>query len=290
MRRNLKGGNKAMEEQTGTSQASTEMPWLLFKIEDQVFAIDTRNVTSIFQITEKVTPVSDYPEEFRGIMVLRGEAIPMMELRKRLRLPTIQEEYESFSTMIDQRKQDHVHWVDELIRCMDNGDQFKLATDPHKCAFGQWYDRHQTDNLAVAFHMKKIDAPHQALHQTAVDAMKCSRQCDSCQRDTCLKTALDKASKEYMPQVVSLLDEAKEIYKGHFHEMCIVLSGEKGSMGLIVDDVLAVERLKMVGDGKELTGMYQSKLTPGVAYSQTVQGEILVMDEDVLMASVPSHT
>jgi chemoreceptor zinc-binding protein len=42
--------------------------------------------------------------------------------------------------MIDERKNDHIHWVNEFERSIKNDEQINLNTDPHECAFGKWYD------------------------------------------------------------------------------------------------------------------------------------------------------
>ncbi len=70
----------------------------------------------------------------------------MMDLRITFGLKPIVEECKDFEQMIDARKQDHIHWVNELERYIKEGGSFTLAKDSHQCAFGKWYDNFTTDN------------------------------------------------------------------------------------------------------------------------------------------------
>ena len=83
-----------------------------------------------------------------------------------------------FEQMIDDRKQDHINWVNELERYMVEGGSFKLARDPHQCALGKWYDHFTTDNMSVTNLLKKIEEPHENLHKAADEAENCKKDCE----------------------------------------------------------------------------------------------------------------
>jgi purine-binding chemotaxis protein CheW len=43
----------------------------------------------------------------------------------------------AFVAMLEQRKQDHKRWLDELAASVREARAFTLTTDPHACAFGR---------------------------------------------------------------------------------------------------------------------------------------------------------
>lgn len=220
--------------------------WLSLKLESQLYAIDSSYVESISVLEE---PVSVLPESSTikpGIIHSRGNVVPIINLRPALGLKTLDQEQDDFDAMLEQRKNDHILWVKEMERCLLEEDTFRLATDPHKCAFGKWYDTYQTNNHSIAFHLNKIDEPHKKLHETAHLAFECPRQCDDCEREKCLRDQLKQDAHTYKDIVVKLLDETKKIFRENTKTMCVTVRDQQGSLlGLLVDEVLSVETITM---------------------------------------------
>lgn len=76
---------------------------------------------------------------------------------------------------IVQREVDHLNWTIELNELLNNEavNELTVETDPHKCAFGQWYyseARVEAEQLVPALRplLAKIEDPHNRLHQSAV--------------------------------------------------------------------------------------------------------------------------
>ena len=56
--------------------------YLLFKLGNEVYGINIMTVTDIIEL-QKITEVPDMPEYIRGVINLRGQVIPVMDLRLR---------------------------------------------------------------------------------------------------------------------------------------------------------------------------------------------------------------
>ena len=264
----------------------SEMPALLFKVKNQLFALDTTYVSTIFElVSEEVTPVPELPSHIKGIIHLRGEIIPLLEMRKILHMESSEEAYRDFAEMIDHRKADHIHWVNELKRCAHNHEKFELATDPHECKFGKWYDSYSSEYNSVMFYLRKIDAPHQALHKAAEDVLKCQQKCDECEQKECLKKVFDKAENLYMKEVLHLLDGIKEVFSTQFKNMCIVLSDDTHKIGIIVDEILSVEHIEFLDTGHGLNQLFQTDLVTDIARSNSMEGNFLVLNPQNLFSS-----
>lgn len=273
------------------TEKQEEMPWLTFRLMNQIYAVFCKRVSSIQMLTEHPIQVPEYPEYVRGVLNIRGVVTPMVDLRRFFQMPSIDSEYREVADMLEQRQEDHVHWMNELERSIKQNTPFKLATDPHKCAFGKWYDAFMEDDtneeaqVHLRFHLRKISDPHKALHDTAGQVLKCNQDCDHCGRNECLKTALDKARQQYVPQVLELLDQAKEIFRAGFREMCIVLQEGDRGIGLIVDEVLSVEELEQLGEEEDSFSL-PNQLISGMAKSASLSQRILLLDDDSLFGTV----
>lgn len=257
-------------------------PSIVFKLQHGLYAINSKRVSSIMQLP-KYESLPDTPPYITGVFSYAKQAVPLLDLRIVLSMPTLQEEYQEFVSMLEQRKRDHIHWVDELERSTLENREFTLATDPHKCAFGKWYDNYRSDNNTINFHLRKIDEPHKALHKAAFEVENCSGACNTCVRTECLKNVFERVKEVEMPAILDLLEEAKEVFRDAYREMVLVLQDEELgiSAGIMVDEVLSVESLTEVSDKDPR--LANGSCVKGVKKSQTLPGLILEISEEKIL-------
>ena len=219
-------------------------PYIIFKIVNSSYCMNSRFISSIIQLPH-YDKVPAAPANVTGMFKHRNQVIQMLDLRTTFGFKSMAEECSEFTTMIEARKQDHITWVQELERTIQNGEPFQLARDPHQCALGRWYDNFMTSNNSVNFHLQKIEEPHKRLHQAAEEAEQCKKDVADCQREECLKNILRKVKEEFAPAIIGLLDETKEIFRSNiYREMVLLLDGKK--WGIVVDEITGVEELDII--------------------------------------------
>lgn len=256
-------------------------PYIVFKLAEDTYCISSRYISTLLQMPE-FSKIPAVPANVMGMFQYRNSAIQLLDLRTTLGMKSTVQEYETFSTMIDARKQDHIRWVQELERASIKGDPFTLGKNPHECAFGKWYDNFHTDNHAVALHLNKIDKPHRELHAAADEVERCQQNCESCGRGECLKDILKRVKEENMPKILELLDETKEVFREMvYREMVLLLDGTK--WGIVVDEVVAVDDLEVI-EWKEQKAMQDSSAyyIGNVRQSDKVEGIIFEVNVDTL--------
>lgn len=250
--------------------------FVVFKVNKGLFCIASKYISTIMPLPDYQT-LADTKTCITGVFMHRNSVIEMYDLRCAFHLPTLNQEYEDFSRMLDKRKKDHIDWVRELERTLETGEKFTLATDPHQCAFGKWYDQYPFGDNEASRHLKKIEEPHRRLHQAADETGKCAKNCDSCVREECLKSILKRIEEEAMPQILQLLDETKEIFRSTvYHEMMLLLEGT--GLGIVVDEVLSVEELDDMGGQIALCAFHTPSLIVGVKKSAKWPELILELD------------
>lgn len=62
--------------------------YLIFKIGKESYGIEIKHVTEIIGM-QGITPVPELPEHIKGIINLRGQIIPVMDVRTRFKMPQI---------------------------------------------------------------------------------------------------------------------------------------------------------------------------------------------------------
>ncbi len=79
--------------------------YLTFRIGKEIYGIEIAHVTEIVGI-QKITEVPDMPDYVKGVINLRGQVIPLMDVRLRFRMA--QEEYNERTCVIVARIEDTV--------------------------------------------------------------------------------------------------------------------------------------------------------------------------------------
>ena len=89
-------------------------------------------------------------------------------------------------TELEHKYVQHLHWAQEVNKLLtdENTTKLNVQTDPHKCAFGQWYygeGRKHAETLAPELKelFDKIEEPHIHLHESAVKIDKVFYQTDA---------------------------------------------------------------------------------------------------------------
>ena len=207
---------------------------IVFRVKDVLFSVNGSDVLTIEQIPDKLLGIPHAPDYLRGSLKHLGEIFSVIDLRKFFEWTTIQQEYDEFVHMIDQRKQDHVNWVDALRRSHRHGETFGLARDCHQCALGRWRDGYRTNSPVIQRLLRELDGPHSELHTMADRVLGNPEEGDE---------LLQQIDGSLVPSVLTILETMKQDFRNReFREMLLLLSNE-ARVGLTVDEILGVEPL-----------------------------------------------
>ncbi len=264
-----------------------DLPWIIFKVSKNTYAVNSTNVLSITNLEDDITAVPNIQSYIRGLIDFRGNMIPLIDLKKTFKEESLEKIISDYSSMISARKQDHINWTNELDRCINNGEQFKLAVDPHECAFGKWYYNYKPENNVIAHHIKRIEEPHRLLHLAAAEYNNCNKDHANCDREECLKDVLERVKQEYMPEIIKILDNSINIYKNNLKELLIVVEYNGFKAGLIVDSVLSIEAIPTIfGQGNMNNEYYNTKLISNVGKTGKTQTTVLMLDIEAVLSKI----
>lgn len=262
-------------------------PYIVFKIADSFYCINSRYISTIVQMPH-YDKIPAAPPKVKGMFRHRDKVIQMLDLRAAFGFKTMPEECQEFEAMIDARKQDHINWVNELERTIKTGEPFKLSKDPHQCALGRWYDHFTTENSAVLFCLRKIEEPHQRLHHAAEDADNCEKCCDLNEIADCKDRVLRNVKDECMPAILNLLDEIKKIFSASiYREMVLLLDDTK--WGIVVDEIIGVQDLTVIGQRDQRRVVNQSSYILNVLEDQTRSSLIFELNINTLFKQLEEY-
>lgn len=221
-----------------SSAAADRMPWVIARVHKQLVAVHAAGVREL-SVQPEFTPVPRAPEWIRGVMNWRGKIIPCVDLRRRLALPDAMAEINELCGIMTARAADHLAWLEELARSVEERRPFGLTTDPHAYAFGRWYDNFRTDNLIVAGLLRKMDAPHKAIHATGVrvEQLKAEGKFDEAAR------LIDSHRNTTLQRLLDLFVGFETAVKDSYRPVAIVLETCGMLLALLADSIEAVETL-----------------------------------------------
>lgn len=264
-----------------------DLPWIIFKVSQNTYAVNSTNVLSITSLEDEITAVPNIQSYIRGLINFRGNMIPLLDLKKIFKEDSLEKIISEYSEMITARKHDHINWSNELDRCIKNGEQFGLAVDPHDCAFGKWYYSYKPENNVIAHHIRKIEEPHRLLHLAAAEYNNCNKDHANCNREECLKDVLERVKQEYMPEIIQILDSSITVLKNNLKELLIVVEYNGFKAGLIVDSVLSIEAIpSMYGQSNMNNEYYNTKLISSIGKTEKTQTTVLMLDIEGVLSKI----
>ncbi len=259
------------------------LPWLIFSLCNRVYAIHSKYVTSIIVPPDKITPVPEAPDIYRGIVEIRGDVYPILDMRKMFNYTALATECQEFIKMMDEREKDHIAWADELKRCVREDCDFTLTTDPHVCKFGHWYDEYKKNALNANFSLHKIEKPHEELHRTADLIAEARKMPESVEKHRRIEELLNLVTEEYVPEIIDIIDESKRRYSSFYRETMVLLSTGESNLAIMVDKVLAVDEVEIIEGKTNMHRILNSKFFMGVAHNKRVDDDILIIDEEMII-------
>jgi len=188
--------------------------------------------------------------------------------------------------MMNARKQDHINWVKEFIRCADTGEPFTLASDENKCALGRWYNQYHTSNGMIRHQLKKIESPHRLLHGTVARLEDCRNHYTGAEFEAKKEALKRELTSAYMPQVLSILEDSKEIFRSQRRSLLIVIDTGSFSFAMSVDEVLSVEELVDVASTDEIKNLKGSPYIKEIKKSPRIDGRLIFVISDGKLAEI----
>lgn len=253
-----------------------EMPWVTFQLMDQQYAFSSAHVKEMV-IMPEVVSLPKASSAVRGVINLRGGVIPLIDLRIKLGMSSLLMDVEDVSKSIKQREQDHIHWLNALEESVQGKSKFELTTDPHQCAFGQWYDHYQTEDRILAACLKKFDQPHKKIHGIANLVLEKEAQGDY---DEAMRL-IDQTRNSDLLVLQKLFGEFHSMMEDCLKEIAVVLEYQDRRMAVSVDRVETVEKLMVseIGEMPEIDVMVPDEFLLGIG--KRGKGEDLVQLLDI---------
>ncbi len=230
--------------------------YLVFTLRGQSYALSVDYVRELLaRKGRKIHAIPGANRIHTGVLRLRDQVLPVVDLRALFGWESLDEQNREFVETLDARERDHINWLNELEACARDGREFTLATDPHKCNFGRWYDGLMSDpqKLAELTHgdmalnrlLRAFDSPHKRIHAIAKEVLALAAEGRTDEAFAIIQKSRDRD----LADLRRLFAEARDA----IHPLLVVVEHDQQKVALQVDEiqrVVDVEQLKRV-EGQE---------------------------------------
>lgn len=222
-----------------TSMLDLSEPVVVARVEGTLLAIPSR-WTLDMTVCPPVSPLPMAPPGVRGVAIRRNRAVTLIDVRTRLGITSRADETAAIVDLLHAREADHVRWIETLIACIRDQQPFPLARDPHACAFGKWFDHYVPPTLTLTYQLAKFREPHERIHSLAAEAeaLAATRGVDDA------LSLLRVHQTSTLMHMRSLFAETRRLLTEDLRELAITHDTGSALIGLIVDDIESVERLR----------------------------------------------
>lgn len=253
-------------------EPNKNLPWIIFDLKHQLYAISTDMVTGISQIPA-ITSVAGAPAMFLGVCNVRGQVVPVLDLKALLKINDGAEETEKILTALSYKSGGVEDYLKELRRCVENKEKFAVDSN----YFGDNIDcRHFHEKSETAALINRI-------HELQKELEACGAG-SSVGKDAVARAEI------CGKQLVNAVNTTIEYISDTSKRMMICLSDDPSSMepcmAFTVDTVKSVDQLELVSDREGGKTLFMSSQIYGVAHNDKLKGEILVIDNGEIIKTV----
>jgi len=254
---------------------------MTFRSGDILFGIPITQVLTITGEQEILHCKAFAGKETLGISEYQGVPVAIVDLARTNNITSTNETKKEWVNLLKLREQDHIDWINALEDTLVNGTPFSKARDPHKCAFGEWYDNFKSDDQELSSVLAEFDAPHRKIHALA-DKLLDLKANDDIQ--ACL-TILSEERNTTLKYLLSLFERMRSQILSSIRTVYIYLTidGATPCVALCVDEITDVETVVESG----FTSMSTMALPTDQSSLQYLSGyQKLTSDNDCLLVDL----
>lgn len=260
---------------TQSNVSNSALPWLIFTLSGNAYAVNSEFVNGIEMKHTKITPIPDAPEEYCGMVDRRGEIYPIINMRKVFGFDTLEAENESYKMLIAEKKDEIKNWFEGMIGRAEDMENAENASLPQEAAQGrEMLADFRSSSLAGA-KIHKAEKVFDTLSELLSGAAAAKGESK--------EFFMIKVKNDCLPQIMKALDDAVTAHEKNFRETVVTISDGRHTLGLLVDQVLAVDTLISVTGSDRMRVLMKSKYFESVAKNDRIDPEILVINEEELL-------
>jgi purine-binding chemotaxis protein CheW len=223
--------HESVESDKKNSVAEKQLVTFLVGQEEYGFTI--QSVQEILRVS-KITEVPDVPNYVLGVLALRNELLPVIDIRKLFGMPSL---VENKLLEIERLESNYKNWIGGFKYSVESDSEFRSIETVEAL---HWIESFRTSSEAIGKLLQKIRFIHQELHLHSQDLFKIKASKSVSE----IKDYLDNKIQSGLDQLLLTLSDCKERVTQDIKEdqRILVADINKNSIGIMVDRMQQVIR------------------------------------------------
>lgn len=255
-----------------------------FWVEEVPYALRIEHVLTISQDMSRLRKVHGDVPGFIGLIDYQGSVVPVIDFAHMLGRRNSGENKEELISLLNAREKDHLEWIASLEHSLRTGELFTKERNPHRCAFGCWYDTYKPIDSTFASIFKDFDAPHKRIHALADELLELAQK----EGREEAQAALAVERRTTLRILQRTFDFARETLRSSQHTVLLYVTSEGRTprMALRIDDISDI----LTFEEKERVSIDKIELPVGAIakdmisdYLRGKAGDCLLLEPDALV-------
>lgn len=251
---------------------AAELPWLIFTLSGNAYAVNSKYVNGIEMKSDRITPLPQAPDVYCGMVERRGEVYPLLNMRKVFGFKSLDDEMKEFKKLVEDKIAEEKAWFNNLMSQFEKSNNVHMTKANNNSRF---FDMLAEYSSAANAKLETAKRAFRELSNVLNEAAAADPEDKA--------AILNRARTESFRQVLKALDGIVKAHENTINEIVVVLNDGEQMLGLLVDQVLAVDKIRAVSGSERMRVLMQSKYFEGVARNDRVDLEILVINEEELL-------
>lgn len=261
-----------MSDAAAVSTRPVAGSYLTFHLTHAKYALPVAGIqyiTTLDSIEPHEVPKGDTTQV--RVFTFQGNQISLYNFSRLIGSASQREECEKLIGLLKQRRQDHIDWMEALEHSLRTGDEFSKATDPHRCAFGQWYDAYRATDEELRKIMAQFDTPHKRIHALAETLL--TQAADHATRELALKR-LEEERHSTLKHLLNLFALATSRLEDLLRPVVVILRSGQHTYAIELD---SIDQIMEFTDKHWLPGRERDLQHPSYdGFLQKSEGELFI--------------
>lgn len=253
-------------------EPKNQLPWIIFELNEQLYAISTEMVTGILQFPP-ITSIANAPDIFLGVANVRGEVVPILDLKCMLKIKDIKNDVEVALTALNYKLGGIEDYLAEMRRCVEKNEHFAVSDD----YFG--------DKINLKAFAEKSKS-HTLLTQVKEGQVKLEEYGEKINFHKELLDEAVKTGKELEVLINSTIRYINDQSKKMVVSLSFDPASTQTSLGFVVDNVKSVDMLELIDNNSTGKFLVTNNHIVSVAHNDKIEGEILVVNDKAIIKTV----
>lgn len=206
---------------------------LTFSCHSSHFALPVESVHYISHDAKTSCTVHGGIKESQPFIEFDGQPIPIYSFSRIIGQKSNTETYGQLILMLSERKEQYIHWLDNLEHCIQNNNLFNKSNVSQNGDFSNWYSAFRTSDEKITEVLSAFEEPHNSFMASSDKVLDLA---SNGERDAAL-AQLFSVRDGALNNLTTLFDSASERIEALIRPIAVILESSDNLFALELDEI-----------------------------------------------------